>query len=112
MNTAVPFDHEFREVESPLPWHIDRDDKHPGIRDAHNNPVAALISIRGEDRVMAEANAELIVRAVNAHDALLNALRLLHDNLAEYQRLNNLGGYDNHDMVAARDAIAKAEGRS
>lgn len=36
---------------------------------------------------------------------LYQALRLLHDNLAEYQRINNLGGYDNHDMRMARAAM-------
>jgi hypothetical protein len=36
---------------------------------------------------------------------LLAALRLLHDNLAEYQRINNIGGYENQDMQQARAAI-------
>lgn len=43
---------------------------------------------------------------------LLEALILLYDNLVEYQRLNNIGGYDNHDMQMARAAIAKALGSS
>ena len=43
---------------------------------------------------------------------LLEALELLHDNLAEYQRINNMGGYDNHDMRMARAAIAKAKGET
>ena len=41
---------------------------------------------------------------------LLVALQLLHDNLAEYQRINNIGGYDNADMTQARAAIALAMG--
>lgn len=41
--------------------------------------------------------------------ALLEALIFLHANQAEYQRINNIGGYDNHDMRMARAAIAKAE---
>ena len=41
---------------------------------------------------------------------LLEALQLLHDNLADYQRINRIGGYDNQDMVLARYAIAKAKG--
>ena len=36
---------------------------------------------------------------------LREALQGLHDDVAEYQRLNNLGGYDNHWMVAARSAL-------
>ena len=51
-------------------------------------------------------NAHLIAAAPD----LLESLRLLHDNLAEYQRLNNLSGYDNSDMKMARAAIAKAKG--
>lgn len=37
------------------------------------------------------------------------ALKLLHDNLAEYQTLNNLGGYDNHDMRQARIALSRMD---
>lgn len=44
--------------------------------------------------------------AVNAE--LLEALQLLHDDIDEYQRINNLGGHDNHCMKLARAAIAKA----
>ena len=54
------------------------------------------------------ANAALIARAPDllADNARLReALQLLHDNLAEYQRINNLGGYDNHDMKMARAAL-------
>lgn len=34
------------------------------------------------------------------------ALKGLHDDNADYLRLNNLGGYDNHWMVAARAALS------
>ena len=53
------------------------------------------------------ANARLIAAAPD----MLAALRALHDNIAEYAKINNLGGFDNHDMRQARAAIAKAEGR-
>lgn len=36
------------------------------------------------------------------------ALQMLHDEMAEYGRINNLGGYDNHAMVRARNALAVA----
>lgn len=52
------------------------------------------------------ANARLIAAAPD----LLLALRLLHDDIAEYARINNLGGFDNHCMKHARAAIAKATG--
>lgn len=59
----------------------------------------------GEER---DANAAFIIRACNSHYALIAALSQLHDNLAEYQRINNLGGYDNQDMRQARDALELA----
>ena len=40
--------------------------------------------------------------------ALVAALQQLHDNNAEYGRINNLGGYDNQDMQAARAALKLA----
>ena len=36
------------------------------------------------------------------------ALKGLHDDNADYLRLNNLGGYDNHWMLAARKALGIA----
>ena len=39
-------------------------------------------------------------------DRLREALQGLHDDDADYLRLNHLGGYDNHWMVAARAALA------
>lgn len=50
------------------------------------------------------------MRLISAAPELLEALRLLHDNIAEYARINNLGGFDNQDMKLARAAIAKAIG--
>ena len=47
--------------------------------------------------VMHELNAE--------NQRLRAALRGLHDDTADYIRLNNLGGYDNHWMKAAREAL-------
>lgn len=51
-----------------------------------------------------------IVHLRKCKAALLAALKLLHDNIAEYARINNLGGFDNHDMRMARAAISKAGG--
>jgi len=38
-------------------------------------------------------------------ERMREALQLLHDKLAEYQRINKIGGYDNHDMRQARAAL-------
>jgi len=61
-------------------------------------------------------NTELAGRVIAAEDGfdyvkaerdrLREALQGLHDDCADYQRINNLGGYDNHWMKAARAALA------
>ena len=55
-----------------------------------------------------KANARLIAAAPE----LLEALENLHANIAEYARINNLGGFDNQDMQQASAAIAKAKGEA
>ena len=44
-------------------------------------------------------------------ERLRSALRGLHDDIVEYQRINHLGGYDNHWMLAARAALAATESK-
>jgi hypothetical protein len=78
--------------------HVTRSD-HDGpkpleLRDGVIAPIADL-----RDRV-AELEAE--------REALRAALRMLHDDVAEYQRINHLGGYDNHVMRVARAALDTA----
>lgn len=51
-------------------------------------------------------NAQLIAAAPD----LLTALQRLHDETADYIRLNNLGGMDNRAMQLARAAMARAVG--
>jgi len=51
------------------------------------------------ERELAEARERIAV--------LENALRGLHDDVADYQRINNLGGYDNHWMRIARAALGE-----
>jgi len=38
---------------------------------------------------------------------LIEAAKALHDDNADYLRINNLGGYDNHNMKRIRSALAK-----
>lgn len=52
----------------------------------------------------AAANAALIAAAPD----LLMALQMLYAEAADYIRLNNLGGMDNHCMRLARAALARA----
>ena len=40
------------------------------------------------------------------------ALENLHDDIAEYQKLNNIGGYENQCMKQARQALAKTPAQS
>lgn len=55
-----------------------------------------------------EANAKLVAAAPE----LLDALRMLYEETADYIRINNLGDvHHNHSMQSARDAIAKAKVR-
>ena len=76
------------------------------IAEAAYSTVASEYHVSDQDE--AEANARIIAAAPE----LLEALELLHNNFAEYQRINNMGGYDNHDMRMARAAIAKAKGET
>jgi hypothetical protein len=73
------------------------------------------IYARGKSELLATCDcvekAVKIVRSVNNFDTLLAALRLLHDETADYITINNLGDpHHNRSMQMARDAIARAEG--
>lgn len=50
-------------------------------------------------------------RLIAAAPELLQALKGLLADIEDYQRINNLGGENNHWQVISRAAIAKAEGR-
>ena len=63
--------------------------------------MSLLNRIAQLERERDEARAEV--------EGLRSALRGLHDDIVEYQRINHLGGYDNHWMLAARAALAAAE---
>lgn len=63
-------------------------------------------AIKPEALERMEADARLIAAAPD----LLEALSGLHADVMDYIRLNNLGGENNHWLVIARAAIAKATG--
>ena len=56
-------------------------------------------------------NAEADTRLIAAAPDLLEALQMLLDDIQDYQRINNLGGEQNHSQVKARAAIARATGK-
>ena len=86
--------------------------EHGGYGDYDGNCIVILgddlrvAIVLGSDNEETNANARLIAAAPD----LLEALENLHANIAEYARINNLGGFDNQDMQQARAAIAKAKG--
>jgi len=60
------------------------------------------------------ADAAFIVRAVNSHEALLEAAKRIIDSINEEQRNNGLVGYTEGFVIAFDDlqkAIAQAEGK-
>lgn len=78
--------------------------------DQHDDVEQKCIAIDAE----AQANAEFIVRACNSHDELLTALRWMVKQEVETCASGDCGNYDCElmpSMIAARAAIAKAEGR-
>lgn len=56
------------------------------------------------------ANMREVLAHIKVQDAeitrLRKALQMLHDDVADYQRINKLGGYDNHCMKLARVTLA------
>ena len=72
------------------------------------NRLPLDIRLYGGNQKDHKANARLIAAAPD----LLEALKMLYDDTADYIKLNNLTGMDNHAMKAARAAIAKATGEA
>ena len=63
---------------SPLPWQVGHEEhgyKRPCVADANWQPIAILHS---------EADASLIVRAVNSHAELVRALEIMYDPTTRY----------------------------
>lgn len=92
---------------TPGPWEASKpgDYSSPGIRiiGYAYRPICTLAVRKGES----EGNAALIAAAPD----LLQALRLLYDETADYIRINHLGDvHHNRSMILAREALAKAEG--
>lgn len=92
-------------------WRVVKDPHgHVGMREVIG-PALRCIGFTRATNVDA-ARAQLVeehAALIAAAPELLAALKALHDDIAEYARINNLGRFDNHVMRQARAAIAKAE---
>ncbi len=54
------------------------------------------------------AVAKSILKCVNNHNLLVEALSGLLADISDYQTINNLGGENNHSQVRAREALKSA----
>jgi hypothetical protein len=95
-------------VRRPFGWHID----------GHHIPNAAehferegVCEEHGWVVVCDYGPHIAVVRVRTERDVLLRTLRGLHDDVAEYARINNLGGFGNHWLTAARVVLEKAEAK-
>lgn len=90
---------------TPGPWTVRFDHDNIGY------PCYFIHGFSGDakrDVALHTANANMIAAAPD----LYAALEMLLADIEEYQRINQLGGENNHAQVLARAALAKAEGRS
>lgn len=91
---------------SPLPWKVSErsafDIKHTGIVDDYDRVVCRMDFLDEE-----QANAAYIVRAVNSHAELLEALK----QLANITNRHGKNLVINQIVNQAWDAISKAEGK-
>jgi hypothetical protein len=81
---------------APLPWKTSED-------------VMGIVAPCGEvdEKDIWSSDAKFIVRAVNSHDALVEALENL---LAWTEHICSNRGFDSPEVVEARAALAKARG--
>ena len=82
---------------TPGPWHS-------------NDGTLIVASYKGVAWLVAEVTDERDANIIAAAPDLLEALEDLHNDIDEYQRINNLDGYDNHCMRRAREVMKKARG--
>lgn len=104
-------------THAPTPWkqHQTNGQTYASVRSANNDTVADC-GTRSDPR--AQANAELIVRAVNAHAALVKALRDIinaADRINDYQHSGQSPTMEMwselfDESLRARTVCAKAEG--
>lgn len=95
---------------TPGPWMAEC----VGSGGAHDNPtdVYAIVAGREGYKLVAEFTTDDDAHLIAAAPDLLEALRALYQETADYIRLNHLGDeHHNRSMQMARDALAKVEGK-
>jgi len=98
---------------TPLPWiygaHLSGSENHRGFYlTSSKGMTLAEIRPLDPDGEEGRANAELIFRAVSAHEELLNALKQIKSRLHGIDELTHQEGFI---LAIAQQAIAKAEGK-
>ena len=69
-----------------------------------NQPDRHMQELQAYELTVSNLRAELAAERAMVV-TLRETLQLLHDDVADYGRINNLGGYDNHCMKLARAAL-------
>lgn len=94
---------------TPGPWQYDSLDSLDG--DGHN--AFTVTPQKQQGLYIADVGSEANARLIAAAPELLEALKTLYLEVADYVEVNSLGDvHHNRSMQLARDAIAKAEGRA
>ncbi|WP_036305437.1 hypothetical protein [Methylopila sp. 73B] len=104
-------------AHTPTPWAVCGSDEHwIDIKPAREKRRISLsIATVATCTVDAEANAAFIVRACNAHDDLVAALKAMVSDAVELAESGDAGFWDAEKVpavIAARAALARAEASS
>ncbi len=98
---------------TPTPW-ICHGLEITGTNDKRKNFAHGVCTVDNDDdrqgNGVSRANAALIVRAVNAHDELVKALRKVEGHFENFEMSGELGGDEKDCLDAIRAALAKAQG--
>ena len=107
MSEATPSPWKFLDREDPMHALICTEDGFCGIA----RPIANIYSGQELHKEEMRANANLIVRAVNSHDALLEACKALRDRIEVLQGTGEYGIEDKEAWEKGCAAIAAAEAK-
>lgn len=101
---------------TPGPWQVDNAHHRPQITQSNNGwsgyNIAHIYAFAGPELPDRSSRTDANARLIAAAPEMAEALQMLHDNIAEYARINNLGGLDNQDMRNARAILARIKGET